>query len=277
MNNISKIASMLTEDPDVFSDYEDAFREHSTLDDDVYGDIVRILKDVVEKNGAQLDHSKLSVQFNPAGLTLKNIYIDVVDPSVKRELIDRVAQTTGDDNIKHNFNKNLRINLYNAINREFADRVRTELNLEVSHQAMNPEDSENPSEVLPMATFTQPAVTAEPPEDVGMEEPMGPEPEGGPEQLAPPPEEGLPGGGMGLGSGGMPPLGGAPPGAEENLEEPPSPERGPEGEEELEGPEGAPEEPAPPPEEGEEEEMIKFESVQTIADLITDDPDIFRR
>ena len=282
-DSVKGIARLLTEDPDVFSDYQAKFNEHTVLDEEIYGEIVGILKDVAEKNGLILDHSRLKVKFNPAGISIQNIHLEAPDPRVKRDLINRVAEVTGDDNIKHTFNKNLRVNLYNAINKEFADRVREELNLEVTHQATDPEMARNSSEVLPMATFAQPAVTAEKPEEeMDMAGPMGAEPEGGPEAPAPAGDMGMGGmgmGGMGGGMGGMGPMGDL-----EGLEEPPSPEEGPEGAAGAEDPEAGPfgveppeeeAEEAPPPKPGEEDDMLSFESIQRIANMITEDPDIF--
>jgi hypothetical protein len=284
-DSVKGIAKLLTEDPDVFSDYQQKFSENTVLDEDVYGEIVGILKDVAEKNGLILDHSRLKVRFNPAGISIKNIYLDCPDPRTKRDLANRVAEVTGDDNIKHTFNKNLRVNLYNAINREFADRVREELNLEVTHQSLDPEGSADPSEVTPMATFTQPAVTAEKPEEeMDMGEPMGAEPEGGPEMPAPEGEMDMGMGGMGGGMGGMG-MGGDLGG----LEEPPSGEEALEGDAGAEEPEAGPfgveppaagegeeeAEEAPPLKPGEEEELVSFESISRIANLLTEDPDIF--
>jgi len=282
-DDILKIASLITEDPDIFDDYQEKFAENTTLDEEVFGDIVGILKQIAEKSGLVLDHRRLKVKFNPAGLTIKNIYLNCVDPQKKKELVARVADTTGDDNIKHNFSKNLRVNYYLAINREFADRVREELNLEVTHQSTNPEDGHDPSELMPMATFTQPSVTAEEPEEE-FEDPMGAEPEGGPEpteQMPPEDDMGM-GMGGGLGGGGfgepMGDLEGDLEGGEEDLEggEGADPELGPFGVEEP-GEEGQEEEAeaAPPPEEGEEKDMLSFENVQRIADLLTEDPDVF--
>jgi hypothetical protein len=287
-DSVKGIARLLTEDPDIFSDYQAKFSEHTVLDEEIYGDIVGILKDVAEKNGLILDHTRLKVKFNPAGISIQNIHLEAPDPRVKRDLIARVAEVTGDDNIKHTFNKNLRVNLYNAINKEFADRVREELNLEVTHQSTDPDMATNSSEVLPMATFAQPAVTAEKPEEeMDMAGPMGAEPEGGPEAPAPEGEAmGMGMGGMGgmggLGGGGMGPMGDL-----GGLEEPPSPEEGPEGGPGMEEPEAGPfgveppeedegeAEEAPPLKPGEEDEMLSFENVQRIADMLTEDPDIF--
>lgn len=278
---IKKIAKVLTEDPDIFSNYQEKFRSNTVLDEEIYGEIVGILKDVAQKNGLQLDHRRIKVKFNPAGLTIKNIRLECPDSRTKRELAMRVAEITGDDNIKHTFNKNLRVNLYNAINKEFADRVREELNLEVTHQSLDPENAKDPSEIMPMATFTQPAVTAEKPEEeMDLAGPTGAEPEGGPEVPEEPGAEmGVPGPSM----GGMP-LGGDLGGDLEAPEELQNPEEGEEGEvdeKDIEmGPFGIEEpesegEKAPPPEEGEEEDMISFENIQRVADLLTDDPDLF--
>lgn len=277
-DDILKIASLITEDPDIFDEYQEKFQEHTTLDEEIFGDIVGILKQVADDNGLTLDHRRLKVKFNPAGLTIKNIYLNSSDPNKKRELIANVAEITGDENIKNNFNKNLRTNLYLAINREFADRVREELNLEVTHQSNEPVEGEDPSEIMPMATFTQPAVRAEQPEEE-IEPPSGPEPDAGPEgEPMPGPEEDFGLGGLG-GMGGM----GGPPmdfGAEEEVPEElggEEPEVGPFGVEEPSGeaPEGEEEvEEAPPPEEGEEDTMLAFEDIQGIADLLTEDPDI---
>jgi hypothetical protein len=277
--DVDRIASVITEDPDIFTKYSDTFNQNTVLDEETYGEIVGILKDVAKQNGLILNHRKLKIRFNPAGLTIKNIDLDCPDAHTKRELAKRVAAITGDDNIKHTFNKNLKVNLYNAINREFSDRVREELNLEVTHQTVEANDPLSAPGVLPMATFTQPAVRAEKPEEE-LEDiaPMGPEPEGGPE--VPEPEMGDEGMG-GLGGGGMGGLGGLPelPSEEgaEDIEAGPfgveEPEEGAEeGEEgELEG--GEEEEPAPPPEEG--EELLSFESIERIASMLTEDPDIF--
>jgi len=272
MDDIAKIASLLTEDPDIFSDYEKAFEDQTVLDQSIYGDIVRILKEVAENNGMVLDHTKLKVRFNPAGLTLRNIHLEVVDPAVKRELVDRVAQTTGDDNIRHNFSQNLRANLYTAINKEFADRVREELNLDVTHQTTDVEGLEDTSEVLPMATFVQPAATAErPEEEMDMGEPVGAEPEAELAPEAPPMEPPMPpmGGGGGLGGLGGPPP--EPPSEEPVPEAPPGEEGAPPGPYGLEPPEEEEEELPPPP----EEEAPRFEDVETIADMLTEDPDVF--
>jgi hypothetical protein len=273
--DIQKIATLITEDPDIFANYQEKFKEHTTLDAEIFGDIVGILKQVAEENGLILNYDRLKVRFNPAGLTIKNIYLVADNPSKKRDLIAKVAEVTGDDNIKNNFNENLRNNLYLAINREFADRVREELNLEVTHQSTEPEEGENSSEIMPMVTFTQPAVRAEEPEKE-IEPPSGAEPEGGPEGVPPGPEEDMGLGGMG--GGGMGPMGGpmdmgleGEEGAEEGLEGA-EPEVGPFGIEEPaeEAPEGEEEE-AP----SEEDEEIAFEGIQRIARMLTDDPDVF--
>lgn len=281
-DSINRIANLITEDPDVFTKYHEEFEENTVLDEETYGEIVGILKDVAEENGLVLNHRNLKIKFNPAGMTIKNIDLSCPDAVTKRDLANRVAAITGDNNIKHTFNQNLKVNLYNAINREFADRVREELNLEITHQTVDPDEVEDPSEVLPMATFTQPAVRAEKPEE-GLEEiePSGAEPESSPEVPESEEElEGMGGGGLGGlgGLGGMEDL--------EGLEEPPSdeeteePEVGPFG---LEEPEGGAEEgeekaePAPPPEEGEEDELISFEEIYKIGNYLTEDPDIFTR
>lgn len=259
-DSVQDIAQLITEDPDVFTKYQDKFSDHTVLDEEIYGEIVGILKDVAKNNGLVLDHRKLKVKFNPAGITLKNIHLECPDSTVKRDLANRVAEITGDDNIKHTFNKNLRVNLYNAINREFADRVRDELNLEVTHQSVDPNDLSDTSDILPMATFTQPAVRAEKPEEeLEPVEPVGGEPEGGP---IVPPEE-------------IPEPANAevevPPSDESTGEATPDIEVSPYGLEEPEEPED--EEPAPPPKEG--ESMLSFEGVQRIANMLTEDPDIF--
>ncbi len=270
-NFIKKIAAMLTEDPDIFSDYQEQFRKNTILDEEIYGDIVGILKDVAKNNGLTLDHSTLKIKFNPAGFTIKNIHLDCSDAHAKRKLINRVAEITGDDNIKNTFNKNLRVNFYTAINQEFADRIREELNLEITHQSRDLMGAEDSSNVLPMATFTQPAVTAEKPVET-MAEPMAepmdefgmePAPELTPE-LAPAPEgEEMEAGPFGLES------------PEEGEEV--APEEG----EEVAPEEG--EEVAPEEEEVPAESIIKNTTVLTenlnvnfIATFITEDPDIFR-
>ena len=259
-NFIKKIAAMLTEDPDIFSDYQEQFRKNTILDEEIYGDIVGILKDVAENNGLTLDPSTLKIKFNPAGFTIKNIHLDCSDAHAKRILINRVAEITGDDNIKNTFNKNLRVNFYTAINKEFANRVREELNLEITHQSNDLLGAEDSSNVLPMATFTQPAVTAEKPEETMVEPELAQEP--APElEPAPAPEgeEEIEAGPYGLEA----PGGKAPEGEEEAPEEAPeAPEETPiEGEEEA-------------PAEGEEEDMIEFESIKRIAAVLTDDPNI---
>jgi hypothetical protein len=270
-DSVKRIARLITEDPDVFSVYQDKFRDHTVLDAEVFGEIVGILQDVAANNGLVLDRSKLKVRFNPAGISIKNIYLDSPDSATKRDLAHRIATITGDDNIKHTFSKNLKVNLYQAISGEFADRVREELNLEVTHQSRDPGDADDPSTILPMATFTQPAVTAEAPEEeFDMGEPMGAEPEGGPMPMAP--EEGMPpmgGGDLGGPMGGEPELPNEelpPPEGEEGEE----PEAGPFGIEPPEGEEGAEE--APPPEEEEEPPM---EGIERIAQMLTEDPDMF--
>ena len=274
-DSVNRIARLITEDPDilserenVFSKYQDKFRDHTVLDAEVFGEIVGILQDVAEMNGLTLDRSRLKVRFNPSGITIKNIILDSPDSVTKRELAHRMADITGDDNIKHTFSKNLKVNLYQAISGEFADRVREELNLEVTHQSRDPGDARDPSKILPMATFTQPAVTAEKPEEE-FAEPMGAEPEGGPMPMAPEEELGGLGGGMGGPMGGLPELpseeGELPEeGAEEEPEvgdfglEPPAEGEETEGEAEEE------EEPAPAVE----------ESIRRIAAMLTEDPDI---
>ena len=276
MSDVVKgIARLITEDPDVFSVYQDKFRDHTVLDAEVFGEIVGILQDVAANNGLVLDRSKLKVRFNPAGISIKNIHLDSPDSATKRDLADRIATMTGDDNIKHTFSKNLRVNLYQAISGEFADRVREELNLEVTHQSRDPQDADDPSGILPMATFTQPAVTAEAPEEeFDMGEPMGAEPEGGPMPMAP--EEGMPpmgGGGLGGPMGGEPelPSEDLPPPEGEGEEGPDVGPFGVEAPEGEEGAEGAEEGPEPAP----EEEPAVEESVERIAQMLTEDPDIF--
>jgi hypothetical protein len=279
-DDVFKIASLITEDPDIFDEYQDKFHENTTLDEGIYGEIVGILKQVADENGLTLDHRRLKVKFNPSGLTIKNIYLDSSDASTKRDLMANVADISGDDNVRNKFNEKLRENLYLSINREFADRVREELNLEVTHQSTEPLEGEDASEILPMATFTQPAVKAEKPEE-DIEPPSGAEPDAGPEgEEMPGPEEDFGLGGMGGGAMGGPPMDmgmdmglEGEEGAAEELGGA-EPEVGPFGiEEPAEGaPEGEEEE-APPPEEG--EEMLAFEDVNRIASMLTEDPDIF--
>ena len=107
-----------------------------------------------------------------------------------------------------------------------------------------------------------------------MGEPTGPEPMGGPEPMAP--EEDM---GMGMGGGGLGgDLGGLPEPPSDELEPPEGegeeePEVGPFGVEAPEGEEG--EEEAPAEDEGGEEELPAFESIDRIANMLTEDPDIF--
>ncbi len=287
-NFIKKIAEMLTEDPDIFSDYQEQFSKNTILDEEIYSDIVSILMDVAKNNSLKLDVKKLTIKFNPAGFTINNIHLQpLIDPTVKKsrkeitkELADRVAEITGDPNIKNTFHKNLRVNFYTAINQEFADRIREELNLEITHQSRDLMGDEDSSNVLPMATFTQPAITAEKPVET-MAEPMAepmdefgmePAPELAPE-LAPAPEgEEMEAGPFGLES----PEEGEEIASEEGEEVAPE-----------EGEEVAPEEDeevAPEEEEVPAESIIKNTTVLTenlnvnfIAMFITEDPDIFRK
>ena len=86
LDPIKKIAKILTEDPDIFSNYQEKFRANTVLDEEIYGEIVGILKDVAKKNGLQLDHRKIKVKFNPSGLTIKNNYLECPDSLTKREI-----------------------------------------------------------------------------------------------------------------------------------------------------------------------------------------------
>jgi len=130
----------------------------------------------------------------------------------KKELADRLAEKTGDDTIKHTFDDNLRVNLYNALNNPFAQRVRDELDLDISHHfRAHPPGSEIQS--LPMITVMIPKIELEEEEEelgLGPEEGLG----FGPEEelvLGSAPEEELPELGLGMeeepGMEELPPLG----------------------------------------------------------------------
>jgi len=250
---IKKIAEFMIEDEDPLSDFHDKWASKTVLGDDTYFKVIGVLKSICKFNGCILDHSKLSVDFIPPGFVIKNVYIDCPDPAKKKELINRLAKQTGDNTIKYKFDENLRVNLYNTMNKEFADKVREELDLDVSHQFMAlPPGSKRARrvEVLPMITITTPKVEVEGEEFP--EEMMGPE---------------MPDMGMEMGPE-------APMGVEADLAAPgqlPLPELGPEfGSEEDEEPLG----PGVPMEPGEEElppreeELITTEDINFIANFI---------
>ena len=252
---IWRIARTISEAKDPLEDYHDKWNSKTVLSDDTYYQVVGILKKVAAENGCVLDHRKLSIEFIPPGFIIKNIYLDCPDPSHKKKLVKNLADSTGDETIKHTFDDNLRVNLYNALNRVFGDRVREELNLDVTHQfqALPPgSDDEARSETLPMVTVTTPKVDTGVEDDVfgdddlGDVSPLDLGPEG-PEEPAP--EEDLP-----------------PPGEEEA---PGTEIQLPGFEDEGGEPEGGPEDELPPLG-GDEEDLVSFESIQRIAHLVDD-------
>lgn len=176
---IGRIARTLSEDENPLADFHGEWESKSVLSDDTYFQVIRILKDVVENNDCILDHRKLAVEFIPPGFIIKNIWIDCPNPETKRSLVERLAEQTGDESIKHTFDDSLRVNLYTAMSGEFGDRVRDELNLNIAHQfkALPPGSNRSDrSETLPMATIMTPNMETEEEEDLegldlGMEEP----------------------------------------------------------------------------------------------------------
>lgn len=227
---IHKIASLITEDPDVFSPYQKAWKKGSALDLADYHKVVGALKEVARRNDCELDESRLTVELIPPGFIIKNIFLDCGDPRKKLQLAQRLADASGDDDIRHSFDENLRINLYNAINKEFAELVRDQFNLEVTHQAMDvgPDSEIDRAEILPMCTIIAPSASVRPDES----------------EL--PPDLGAPESDLGL---------------------PPPPPGTPESGELTEPFPGEGETPA-------EKEMIEFEHVGRIANMITEDPDL---
>lgn len=259
-NHIDKIARLLTEDPDViverspqishaFEQYKNAWKRGSILSLSDFHKVAGVLKKVAARNGCALDDARLTVMLIPSGFVLKNIYIDCGDHEKVQELAERLADQSGDPQMKHKFEENLRVNLYNAINREFADLVRKHYNLDVSHQMMDvgPNSKVERKDVLPMATITVPKVDVEPEEVVGEEDEGLPPPEG---ELG---DTEMPGPGPGpeSGMGGLEGLPEGPPGREGEI--PPLP-----GEE-------------VPPEEAADE--LEVEHINRIANIITEDPD----
>lgn len=249
--------TILSEAKDPLDDYHEKWNDKTVLSDDTYYQVIGILKKVAEENGCVLDHRKLAIEFIPPGFIIKNIYLDCPDPNKKKELVQNLAASTGDETIKHTFDDNLRVNLYNALNRVFGDRVREELNLDVTHQfrALPPgSDDEDRSETLPMVTVTTPKVDTGIEDDAFDDEGL----EGtSPLDIGPETQDTA---GVGLGS---------------ELGAPP--EEGPESkiqlpgfEDEDEELEGGPEEELPPMGRGEEEDLVSFESIQQVADLIDD-------
>ncbi len=89
MDYASKIAQLITEDPDVFEAHSNQWEKNTVLSDENYFEVVAILKDVAKKSGCVLDHTKLKVEFIPPGFIMKNIHLDCPDPSMKKELVDR--------------------------------------------------------------------------------------------------------------------------------------------------------------------------------------------
>jgi hypothetical protein len=257
-DHVKKIAQLLTEDPDViveksseitkiFKSYKNAWKRGSILSLSDFHKVAGALKKIAAKNGCRLDDSRLTVMLIPSGFVMKNIYIECRDVEVLQKLAVRLADQSGDPQMKHKFDKNLRVNLYNTINKDFANLVREKYNLEVTHQMMDigPSSKVDRKDVLPMATITVPKVDVEPEEKVE-EEPL-PEPPG-------------PLGGGETPEGGLGPEGAlGPPGPPGGMESPP-------------GPPGM----EPPPEEGEiPPEEIEVEHIINIANIITEDPDIF--
>lgn len=156
-NRIRTISKLLTEDPDVFSKYMDAWNRGSVLELSDYHAVLGLLKKVVAKNGCSLDESKITVQLIPSGFVMKNIHINCPDSETLKKLAIRLAKQSEDPKIKHTFSHNLRINLYNSMNKDFANLVRNELNLNVKHYAMEvPADKKlNRKNLLPMVAITQ--------------------------------------------------------------------------------------------------------------------------
>lgn len=257
-NHIKKIARLLTEDPDVivercptitqaFERYKDAWKRGSILSLSDFHKVAGALKKVAASNECALDDARLTVMLIPSGFVMKNIFIDCGDHEKVQELAERLADQSGDPQMKHKFEENLRVNLYNAMNKEFADLVREKFNLDVTHQMMDvgPDSKTERKDVLPMATITVPKVDVEPEESVEDELDL-PMPPGGLEGGETPPE--------GLGPEGGPDLG-------------PEAPMGPEGGLEMPGPPG--EEAVMP---GEED--VEVEHISRIANMITEDPDI---
>jgi hypothetical protein len=263
-DHIARIAQLLTEDPDSILKSLNAddkrWDEETVASKENSIEAVKILAKVASDNGCILDQDKITTKLKDDGFTLRNVIIRCEDPAAKQELKQRLADTTGDESILNSFDKNLHASLYQAINAEFADRLKEEAGLEVSHVKHEDEDDEDTSGDHVDIPIVVPAIRAKPPEeapeDLGMEGgPPPPEepleaPGAPPEPLGAPPEEGMP----------------APP---------PGPPMGPEGAEPEMGEFGVepPEEELGPPDE--DEAMINFEQVQRIADLLTEDPDIF--
>lgn len=175
-NIINKIANTISEDIDVFEKQEKKWAEKSVLSDDSYYKAIGILKDVCKKNGCVLDHTKFAIEFIPSGFVIKNIYIDCPNPKKKKELVDRLALQSGDESIKHTFNDNLRVNLLNAMNKDFGERIREELNLDVTFQfrALPPgSERAERTEMLPMVTITTPKMKGQAEDKIeGFEEPL---------------------------------------------------------------------------------------------------------
>lgn len=251
---VRKIASLITEDPDVFSTYRKAWKKGSALNLSDYHKVVGALKEIARRNECELDESKLTVQLIPPGFVIKNIHLDCGNPKKKLELSQRLADASGDDDIRHTFDENLRINLYNAISAQFANMVRDQFNLEVTHQALDvgPDSDIDRAEILPMCTVIAPSVSVRPEEpiapmgdmgaDLGMDAGLG----GPADDMDLPPEFNA----LADGAGDF------------GLDEPDEPVLGAE-------PADAGQ-PAP-----EDEEMLEFEFIDRIADMITEDPDLF--
>jgi hypothetical protein len=256
-DHIAKIARLLTEDPDKIQQsldaYQDRWAKQSGMSPLDYNRAISILKQVAKDNGCILDENGLApVELTPGVFSVKGIKLQCNDPADREKLKQRIADTTGDTNINYSFNKKPHTSAYLAINAEFADRLE-EAGMEVSHNAHKDPTKDDHVDISLMKMPIRAKQPEEAPEDPGMEGPPPPEaplegPEAAPEPLGAPPPE-----------GGMPEM---PPGPE------PLPDMGEFG---VEPPEEGGE--MPPPEE--EEAMINFEQVQRIADLLTEDPDIF--
>ena len=162
--HIDIIARLISEDSSMFDDFQDKWESKTVLNDDTYFKVIGILKQTCEDNGCKLDYSRLAVDFIPPGFVIKNIFIDCPNRAKKKELVDALVRTTGDRTLLHTFDDNLRVNLYHALSRQFAEKVRYELDLDITHQfrALPPgSDRSDRAEVMPMCTVTVPKVSLE--------------------------------------------------------------------------------------------------------------------
>lgn len=231
------------------SAYSDAWKRESCLELSDYYNVVGLLKKVAEDNGCELDIKRLTVKLIPPGFIIKNVSLHCPDIQQQRDLAQRLSKQLEDQEIRHKFEHELKVNLYQAMNKEFGNAVRGELGLEVSHQKIDvgPNSKIKRKDILPMITVVKIDKVEEPPEeeedalpDMGE---LGVDDEnlGLPEEPAPDDGEGL-----------------------DDLEPPPGGEPGP----------AQPEEDLMP-----QEEEIEFESISrnitSIARLISEDINFF--